>query len=187
MKTQNRALAGRAALVTTALLWGTSFVILKTTLESVGTLWILAIRFTLATQLLGLFAAKRLKGLSPRVLRGGSLMGLSLAAAYIVQTYGLFYTTPGKNAFLTAVYCVLVPFLAWGIYRRKPKSSSTAARTETPFACPPCSLPWRRSCAGRARSCSSLFPLTFRRAPGSASPIWALCVRGSASSSKPGG
>lgn len=127
MKTQNRALAGRAALVTTALLWGTSFVILKTTLESVGTLWILAIRFTLATQLLGLFAAKRLKGLSPRVLRGGSLMGLSLAAAYIVQTYGLFYTTPGKNAFLTAVYCVLVPFLAWGIYRRKPKTQHVLA------------------------------------------------------------
>lgn len=121
MKTQNRALAGRAALLATALLWGTSFVILKNTLASVGPLWILAIRFTLSALLFGAIAGKRLKDLPPRLWRGGVLLGLCIAAAYIVQTYGLLYTTPGKNAFLTAVYCVLVPFLAWGIYRRRPK------------------------------------------------------------------
>ncbi len=121
MKTGARSLAGRAALFSTSLLWGTSFVILKNTLESVGPLWILAIRFTMAALLLGLFAGKRLLRLSKQQKRGGALMGLCLAAAYILQTYGLRYTTPGKNAFLTAVYCVMVPFLAWGIYRRKPK------------------------------------------------------------------
>ena len=33
-----------------------------------------------------------------------------LYTAYAIQTYGLALTTPSKNAFLTAVYCVLVPF-----------------------------------------------------------------------------
>ena len=47
---------GRLALFGTAFIWGTSFVILKTTLDSVGTLWVLAIRFTISTLLLGLFA-----------------------------------------------------------------------------------------------------------------------------------
>ena len=120
MKTRNPAIAGQAALFATALLWGTSFVILKHTLDSVGTLWILAIRFTLAALFLGFFAGKRLFRLPRLQLRGAVLMGVSLAAAYILQTFGLFYTTPGKNAFLTAVYCVLVPFLAWGFYRRRP-------------------------------------------------------------------
>ncbi len=120
MNIKNRPLAGQAALLAASLLWGTSFVILKNTLESVGTLWILAIRFTIAALLLGLLAGKRLLCLDRRTWRGGVLMGLCLAAAYLFQTYGLKYTTPGKNAFLTAVYCVLVPFFAWGIYRRRP-------------------------------------------------------------------
>lgn len=120
MKTMHHRLAGQAALFGTALLWGTSFVILKNTLDSIGVLWVLAIRFTLAALLLGAFAGKRLLRLDPRQLRGGVLLGVTLAAAYILQTYGLKLTTPGKNAFLTAVYCVMVPFLAWGIYRRKP-------------------------------------------------------------------
>ena len=120
MNIKNRPLAGQAALLAASLLWGTSFVILKNTLESVGTLWILAVRFTIAALLLGLLAGKRLLCLDRRTWRGGILMGLSLAAAYLFQTYGLKYTTPGKNAFLTAVYCVLVPFFAWGIYRRRP-------------------------------------------------------------------
>ena len=120
MNTRHQRLAGQAALFGTALLWGTSFVILKNTLDSIGVLWVLAIRFTLAALLLMLFAGKRLLRLSPRQVRGGVLLGITLAAAYILQTYGLKLTTPGKNAFLTAVYCVMVPFLAWGIYRRKP-------------------------------------------------------------------
>ena len=120
MKTKHHRLAGQAALFGTALLWGTSFVILKNTLDSIGVLWVLAIRFTLAALLLSAFAGKRLLRLAPRQVRGGLLLGVTLAAAYILQTYGLKLTTPGKNAFLTAVYCVMVPFLAWGIYRRKP-------------------------------------------------------------------
>ena len=47
-------------------------------------------------------------------------MGLCLAAAYILQTYGLVYTTPGKNAFLTTTYCILVPFLYWVISGKRP-------------------------------------------------------------------
>lgn len=127
MSKKRSTFAGQAALFATSLLWGTSFVILKNTLESVGTLWILAIRFTLAALLLGAFAGKRLARLHRLQQRGGILMGLCLAAAYILQTYGLRYTTPGKNAFLTAVYCVLVPFLSWLIYRRKPQMQHVLA------------------------------------------------------------
>ena len=118
---------GRLAIFATTIIWGTSFVILKNTLDSVGTMWVLAIRFTVSAVLLGLAANRRLKGMSKYVLRGSLMMGVCLAVAYIVQTYGLKYTTPGKNAFLTATYCVLVPFMAWGIYKRRPTAANIAA------------------------------------------------------------
>ena len=48
------------------------------------------------------------------------LLGLLLGAAYIIQLFGLMGTTPGKNAFFTAVYCVIVPFLYWAVDRKRP-------------------------------------------------------------------
>lgn len=122
-----KAFLGRLAIFATTLIWGTSFVILKNTLDSIGTMWVLAIRFTVSAVLLGLAAGRLLRGMDKTVLRGSILMGVCLAAAYIVQTYGLKYTTPGKNAFLTATYCVLVPFMAWGIYKRKPSAANIIA------------------------------------------------------------
>ena len=111
---------GRLSLIGATLLWGSSFVVLKTTLDSVPTLWILAIRFTGAAILMGLPSIKQLAKIDKRCLASGVLMGLALYAAYTLQTFGLVYTTPGKNAFLTATYCVLTPFLWWAFTRKRP-------------------------------------------------------------------
>lgn len=118
---------GHLALWGTAFIWGTSFVILKEALDSIGTMWVLALRFIIAAALLLLAAGKRLKTLGRDGLRGGMLLGVCLAAAYIFQTYGLKYTTPGKNAFLTSTYCVLVPFMGWGFYKRRPNAANIIA------------------------------------------------------------
>lgn len=75
----------------------------------------------------GAFCREKLRRMDKAVFKGSIQMGLCLAVAYIVQTYGLMYTTPGKNAFLTASYCVLVPFMAWGIYKRRPGAANVLA------------------------------------------------------------
>ena len=118
---------GHLALWGTAFIWGTSFVILKEALDSIGTMWVLALRFIIAAAQLLLAAGKRLKTLGRDGLRGGVLLGVCLAAAYIFQTYGLKYTTPGKNAFLTATYCVLVPFMVWVFFKRRPNAANIIA------------------------------------------------------------
>lgn len=46
-------------------------------------------------------------------------MGVFLFAAFALQTVGLRYTTPSKNAFLTAANVVFVPFIAFLFYRKK--------------------------------------------------------------------
>ena len=118
---------GRVTLVLTTLIWGTSFIIMKDTLDTVPTLWLLAFRFTGAAVLMALFGVRQLKMLDRGYLKGGVVMGVFLCAAYIVQTYGLVYTTPGKNAFLTATYCVLVPFLWWFFNKKKPDGYNISA------------------------------------------------------------
>ena len=115
-----KASAGRLALLAAALIWGSSFVIMKNTVDDVPVFLLLAIRFSIAFVVLGAVFFRRLHGLDRRFILGGMLCGAMLITAYSLQTFGLVGTTPGKNAFLTAVYCVLVPFLAWIFFRKRP-------------------------------------------------------------------
>jgi drug/metabolite transporter (DMT)-like permease len=114
------AMLGRAALIMTTLIWGTSFVVLKNTLNSVPTLYILAFRFSGATILMAIVFFKELKKIDKQFLINGIVLGTLLFCGYTVQTYGLYYTTPSKNAFLTASYCVLVPFVVWILSKKRP-------------------------------------------------------------------
>ena len=103
-----------------AFIWGSSFFIMKDALDALPVQYLLAIRFTTGAVLLGLFCWKKWKTFTPDYLWRGAIIGGFLWLAYSVQTYGLALTTPSKNAFLTAVYCVLVPFLYWAFARVKP-------------------------------------------------------------------
>ena len=118
---------GKSALFAATLIWGTSFVVLKNAIDSVPFGWVLFIRFLLAAALMFLFSGKSIRELDREGIKGGILLGICNGLAYIVQTIGLLYTTPGKNAFLTASTCVLVPFLAWLAYKRRPKKINILA------------------------------------------------------------
>ena len=96
-----------------ALIWGSSFFIMKDALDRLPVQYLLAIRFTTGAVLLGVFCWKKWQTFTTDYLWRGAVIGAMLYIAYSVQTYGLALTTPSKNAFLTAVYCVLVPFLYW--------------------------------------------------------------------------
>lgn len=114
-------------LTLTALIWGTGFVVMKNTLSSVPPAAIIAIRYTIAAALTAVLFHKHLKGIARADVARGALVGLLLALAYIVQTIGLAYTTAGKNAFLTTVYVLLVPFASWLIFRQKLSRSNFIA------------------------------------------------------------
>lgn len=116
----NNPTGGRLALLTAALIWGSSFIIMKDTLDNIPVYQLLAIRFTLASLLLGVLFRKRLMRAGRQIISHGAVCGVLLLFAYASQTYGLMTTSPGTNAFLTAVYCVLVPFMAWGLMRKRP-------------------------------------------------------------------
>lgn len=110
---------GKLGLTLVAIIWGTGFVASALALENYSAYQILAIRFTLAFLVLLLINFKRIKELSTRTIKRGSLLGVFLFLAFAFQTVGLQFTTPSKNAFLTAVNVVIVPFLGFLILKKK--------------------------------------------------------------------
>ena len=104
-------------LLIAAAIWGGAFVVMKDTLAVVPTNWILTIRFAVAG--LGLTFALAGSPISPALVRRGAVLGFLLYAAFAVQTWGLIHTTASKNALITSIYVVLVPFFVWWIQRRR--------------------------------------------------------------------
>lgn len=103
------------------LLWGSSFFVVKDVTEAVSPATLVGIRFTIAAALVLAFFFKRVTGhADAATVRAGLAMGAAYFLAYWAQTVGITDTTPGKNAFLTATYCAIVPFLYWFVARRRP-------------------------------------------------------------------
>ena len=123
----NQQLVAKLALLLATLIWGSSFIIMKDALDDITTYYLLAIRFTGAFVLLGIVFWKKWKHINKDVMAAGFIMGTALIAAYAFQTFGLMDTTPGKNAFLTAGYCILVPFLFWGVAGIRPDKFNVIA------------------------------------------------------------
>lgn len=113
-------LLGSPALLLAAMIWGTSFVVMKDSVEVFDPPVLLGIRFTIGCLLLCLIFIKKLKKLNKSYFLKGGLLGALLFSAYYTQTLGLTDTTPGKNAFLTAAYCVMVPFMMWFFSKKRP-------------------------------------------------------------------
>ncbi len=100
------------ALVGVTMVWGSTFVVVKQSLASVGPLVFVAARFwTAAVALLVIYLVRR-QPVDARVWRDGGLTGLFLTAGFITQTIGLQTTEAGKAAFITGLSVVLVPLIA---------------------------------------------------------------------------
>lgn len=101
------------------IIWGSSFFILKNSVDNFPTFYVLGVRFAIAVAVLGIVFFKKVITLNRTTIKKGVIIGLFLAIAYGLQTIGLKYSTPAKNAFLTSTYCVIVPFLSWILFRKK--------------------------------------------------------------------
>jgi drug/metabolite transporter (DMT)-like permease len=108
-----------------ALIWGVTFVVVKRALSEISTLYFLALRFSLATVcmlvlFIGPFRAAGWRSVR-RGLWGGMAAGVFLCLGYVLQTFGLRYTTAAKSGFLTGFYIVLVPLFGALIFHKRPR------------------------------------------------------------------
>jgi len=120
MKDKTKSNLAKSALLISTIIWGGSFVVLKNAITTMPPYFVLGMRSLIAAVILSIVFWKRLKKLNRQYLWEGAVMGVLLFTAFAFQTTGLMTTTPGKNAFLTSVYCVLVPFFYWMFTRIRP-------------------------------------------------------------------
>lgn len=112
------------ALILVTVIWGGGFVASDIALESMKPFQIMMVRFLLASVLMGVISRGQQKSeekLKDRAgaIKAGVLMGVTLFMGFAFQIIGLQYTTPSKNAFLTALNVVIVPFIAFVILKKK--------------------------------------------------------------------
>ena len=118
----------KVLLLLVTMAWGASFVYMKDMVAVFPPGWLLGIRFTIAGLVILPFLLKRLRlRLTWKALAAGMVMGLLDFLGFFTQTVGLQTVSPGINAFLTAVYVVLVPFMWWVVAKRKPTKANIVA------------------------------------------------------------
>jgi drug/metabolite transporter (DMT)-like permease len=107
------------ALLSVAAAWGFSFVVMKDAIERQSVNNFLFTRFVLAVLVLILIRPQLFKYLNKDLLLRGSTAGIFLGLGYIAQTLGLERTGAAITGFITGLYVVLTPLLAWLVLKEK--------------------------------------------------------------------
>ncbi|MBQ7624611.1 MAG: DMT family transporter [Clostridia bacterium] len=118
---------GSLFLLITAVIWGTAFVAQSVAMDSLGPFTFNALRMFLGgCALLPVLLIIRRRspegfGDKKELLRGGVLCGAVLTFASATQNYAFVFpdVTVGKAGFITTLYVVLVPLIAFVFLRRK--------------------------------------------------------------------
>lgn len=110
---------GILGLLTVTIIWGGGFVASDMALETLTPFQIMAVRFFIAAVFMTILGGKQLRTIKKDEIKCGFWLGTALFAGFALQIIALQYTTPSKNAFLTATNVVFVPFIALVIYKKK--------------------------------------------------------------------
>jgi drug/metabolite transporter (DMT)-like permease len=105
------------ALGVAALLFGSTFVVIKESVETLPPLGFVGWRFLLGSAALAILAPPR--GL--RLWRDGCIAGAFLFVGYALQTQGLATTTASNSGLITGLYVVLTPLLSALVARKAPR------------------------------------------------------------------
>lgn len=103
------------ALAFATFLWGSTFVVVKSSLDNASVFLFLALRFTLAAMVMALWRPTVFRNIERQEIFAGIRLGFFMFGGYAFQTAGLQYTTASNSGFVTGSSVVLVPLL-FGIF-----------------------------------------------------------------------
>jgi drug/metabolite transporter (DMT)-like permease len=119
-------------LLATTAIWGSSFLVMKDSLERQDVNSFLASRFVLAALIMFAFKPKSLSGLDKVFVRRAVLTGVLATGGFISQTFGLTQTTVSNTGFITGLYLVFTPLIAWLLLKHRiTKAQWTAVAVAT--------------------------------------------------------
>ena len=105
------------ALIAVTAVWGITFVQVKDAVDVYPLFAFLAVRYAIATGVLGVVGARRVLTLGRSGLAAGSVLGGLLGLGIGLQTAGLERTTVSSTGFITGLYVVLTPLFGLLLFR----------------------------------------------------------------------
>jgi drug/metabolite transporter (DMT)-like permease len=100
-------------LLSVAIAWGVTFLMVQDAINSTPVYAFLFFRFGIASILMFFIAYKYLNQINKRTIFYGVILGTFLFSAFATQTFGLLYTKSSIVAFITGLNVIFVPFLAY--------------------------------------------------------------------------
>lgn len=121
MTTERR---GELAIVVAAVLFGSTFVVVKDAIAAAEPVPFLSARFLIAALVLLPMARRRPP--EAGLFRAAFWCALALLAGYVFQTVGLQYTTGSVSAFVTYLFVAIVPVMSAIFLRHFPSTATVA-------------------------------------------------------------
>lgn len=106
-------------LMLVTLIWGGTFLFTKQALVDCSPSLFLVIRLLLAFTLTLIFFGKHLKHLNKEIFWHGTVLGLFFGVGFLLQTYGLKFTSVSKTAFITGITVSITPFVYFILQKKK--------------------------------------------------------------------
>lgn len=103
-----------------ALVFGTTYAIVKDLVSAVHPFLLMTLRFGLAAVVLSVLFASKLKKITRKDIYRGSVIGLFLFLGFLTLVTGIVHTTASKQSFLIGSYVLMVPLLVWLLYKKRP-------------------------------------------------------------------
>ncbi|SOE95870.1 Threonine/homoserine efflux transporter RhtA [Burkholderia sp. D7] len=113
-------------LLVVAVVWGTSYGIVKSALVFYPVLGLLTLRFGITFVMLSP-ALRSLRHADARTLRGVFIAGVLLLGIFLSETFGVLLTRASNSAFLISLCVVLTPLVEWMMLKRRPGRIEWAA------------------------------------------------------------
>ncbi len=105
-------------LLTVAVAWGVTFLMVQDAIETVPVYAFLFWRFGIATILMAIIAYKYFNEINKQTIIYGVILGIFLFSGFATQTFGLAYTKSSIIAFLTGLNVIIVPFIAYVVFKQ---------------------------------------------------------------------
>lgn len=112
-------LAPTIGLLAVAIVWGSTFFMLKDLVQQVPPLDFLGLRFGLAAIIVAATQFRRLSKAGARTWRHGLILGAMYSLGQWLQTTGLQYTDASVSGFISGMYVVFTPILLAVLFRKR--------------------------------------------------------------------
>ena len=119
-KNEKLKMASSVTLAIVALVWGTTFAVLKDTLSIVQPFSLMMFRFGFSALLLFVIYIGKIKKAKMKDIKNGSIIGIFMFLAFYFIIISIKNTTASKVSFIIGAYVLIVPFLAWIINKKRP-------------------------------------------------------------------